>query len=322
MILIYLTAIACGILTIFILTLIIEYVRRFHIDIFHALRYYIDLSKPPKTFSDYQSVQWIIRLVRSLASFIPQLQSLTNLDQKLRQAGLPVLGTESIIIAILLAVVAGLIVFSLTISLAISILAGASVIFIFYLAISLLVQRRQQKFVNQLGDCLTTVANALRAGFSFTQAMDLVSKEMEPPISEEFAHVMRDVSYGMPLEQALEDMDGRVASADFSLVVTAVLIQREVGGNLAQVLDTISDTIKDRIRMRREILAITAQGRMSAWVLAGIPVFIAIVELIADPHHFDEMLDSGIGFPALIFAVISEIVGFAVIRKIVNIKVE
>ncbi|HCB93182.1 MAG TPA: secretion system protein F, partial [Selenomonas sp.] len=109
------------------------------------------------------------------------------------------------------------------------------------------------------GDCLTTIANALRAGYSFPQSVEVVSREMEPPISDEFAQVSREVSMGVPLESALEAMGRRVGSMDLDLVITAVLIQREVGGNLAQILDNIGDTIQERIRMKREIFALTAQ---------------------------------------------------------------
>ena len=184
------------------------------------------------------------------------------------------------------------------------------------------VSRRRELFVNQLSDCLTTVANSLRAGFSFVQAMDLVAKEMEPPISDEFAHVMRDISYGMVMDEALEDMDKRVDSYDFHLVVTAVLIQREIGGNLAHVLDSISHTITERIRMRREILTLTAQGRMSSWLVSLLPIFIASAMLLISPTHFDDTLESPIGRIVLGVAVVMEIIGFVVIRKIVAIKVE
>ena len=117
-------------------------------------------------------------------------------------------------------------------------------------------------------------------------------------------------------------MDKRVGSYDFHLVVTAVLIQREIGGNLAHVLDSISQTITERIRMRREILTLTAQGRMSSWLVSLLPIFIAGAMLLISPTHFDETLESPIGRIALGVATVMTIVGFIVIRKIVAIKVE
>ena len=181
------------------------------------------------------------------------------------------------------------------------------------------VGRRRQAFTEQLGDCLTTVANALRAGYSFQQAMDVVSREMEPPISTEFERVSTDIAMGVAMEAALEQMNKRVGSSDFDLVVTAVLIQREVGGNLAQVLDTISDTINERIRMKREIHTLTAQGRFSAWTLMLLPFFVA--GLVFNREQMELFISEEAGRFALAFAIIMEIFGFIVIQKIVDIEV-
>ena len=323
--LIYVISISCGILTTLILVLSHEYVTRFHIDLFHSLRYYTQNSltnKTPQKLYDYPLMHWIIDSFHRTAAAIPPNRLINALDLKMRQAQFQMTGAEALLIMSLLSSIVTLIFFLLTFNFPLSILAGMMTILTCLTIINVLIRKYRERFTNQLGDCLTTVANALRAGYSFVQAMDLVSKEMKPPINSEFSHVMRDISYGMTLEQALEDMNRRVQSADFNLVVTAVLIQREIGGNLAQVLDTISETINARIRMRREILTITAQGRMSSWVLAGIPIFIAAVELAVNPHYFDEMLESSIGIPILILSVIFEVIGFVIIKKIVNIKVE
>ena len=165
------------------------------------------------------------------------------------------------------------------------------------------------------------VANAMRAGFSFLQAMDLIAKEMEPPISEEFKHVMRDISLGTSMEQALEDMDKRVGSPDFSLVVTAVLIQQQVGGDLARILDTISETIQDRIRMRREVQTLTAQGRISGWVLAALPVGMCILLNVISPGYLDPLFKEKIGQMAIGGSIVLIIIGFIVIQRIVDIEI-
>ena len=161
----------------------------------------------------------------------------------------------------------------------------------------------------------------MRAGFSFLQAMELVSKEMEPPISEEFARTIRDMKLGTRLEKALEDMDVRVGCSEFSLVVTAVLIQHQVGGNLAQILDNISGTINERIRMRREVLALTAQGRASGWVLALLPVALALILSILNPSYLAPLWEDQIGRVAIGVAIVLEIIGFFVIHRIVDIEV-
>lgn len=165
------------------------------------------------------------------------------------------------------------------------------------------------------------VANAMRAGFSFLQAMELISKEMEPPISDEFKHVMRDISLGASVERALDDMDKRVGSPDFSLVVTAVLIQQQVGGDLSHILDTISDTIQDRIRMRREVRTLTAQGRMSGWVLAALPIALGAFLAVVNPSYMEPLFTERLGQMAICFAIFLVIIGFIVIQRIVDIDV-
>lgn len=320
--LISLVATLCGLLTVLMLFLIYKILARYHINLFHALRHYMDKIPPPQTLVDYKIVKWTVAFIKKIAASLPKTEFSSKLDSKLRRAGLPLLGSEYIVAVILSATVIALIILTVT-------LKFSWAIAIFFLAmasgavlLNRLIARRREKLINQLSDCLTTVANALRAGFSFVQAMDLVSKEMEPPISEEFAHVMRDVSYGMVLADSLEDMDKRLTIEDLHLVITAVLIQREIGGNLAQVLDNISNTINARIRMRREIMTLTSQGRASSWIVSLLPIFIAGCMLLVAPTHFDDMLKSQLGMSILIAAVVLEIFGFIVIRKIVNIKVD
>ena len=183
------------------------------------------------------------------------------------------------------------------------------------------ISRREAAFTNQLGDCLMMVANAMRAGFSFMQAMDLVAKEMEPPISDEFKHVMRDINLGTSVERALDDMDQRVGSPDFSLVVTAVLIQQQVGGDLAHILDTISDTIQDRIRMRREIHTLTSQGRISGYILGVLPFALGAFISVMNPGYIEPLFTERLGQIAIGIAVVMVLIGFIIIQRIVNIDV-
>ena len=293
----------------------------FSYNLFHALRHYMDKVPPPQTLMDYKAVKVTVAFVKRLAALLPQTSFSSKLDLKLRRAGLPLLGTEYIVATTLVAAILALVALTLTLKLSWAVGVFLSIL-VSALLLQRLIQSRRNRLINQLSDCLTTVANALRAGFSFVQAMDLVSREMEPPISDEFAHVMRDVSYGMLLPEALEDMDKRVGVEGLHLVITAVLIQREIGGNLAQVLDNIRNTITERIRQRREIITLTAQGRASAWIVSFLPIFIAAGMLLVDSTHFDELLKSKFGMMILGAAVCLEIVGFIVIQKIVNIKVD
>lgn len=245
----------------------------------------------------------------------------SRLDLMMVRAGLPLLGSEFLAIS-----AGGALLVCIIIALATrNPVTGLLALLLFLAADFVFVQRRITKRLNnfqrQLADCLSLVANSLRAGFSFLQTMEIISREMEPPMSTEFERVMRDTSLGKSLDEALHDMDERVGSADFSLVVTAVLIQQQVGGNLATILDTIRSTITERIRIRREVNTLTAQGKMSGIVLACIPVALALFFYISSPEYLTPLLTTDIGKVAIIGTVFLVIVGFIIIRKIVDIKV-
>lgn len=244
-----------------------------------------------------------------------------QLDLMMVRAGLPLLGSE------FLAISAGgaLLVFVIFALATRNPVTGLLALLLFLAADFVFVQRRITKrldnFQRQLADCLSLVANSLRAGFSFLQTMEIISREMEPPMSTEFERVMRDTSLGKSLDEALHDMDERVGSADFSLVVTAVLIQQQVGGNLATILDTIRETISERIRLRREIGTLTAQGRATGIILACIPVVLALFFYTLAPSFIQPLITTTIGHIAIGAAIILEIVGFIAIYKIVDIKI-
>ena len=184
-----------------------------------------------------------------------------------------------------------------------------------------MIRKRKNSFTEQLGDCLVTVANALRAGYSFQQAMEVIANEMESPISQEFAKLTTDIKMGVPLESALNQMEKRVDSSDFTLVATAVLIQREVGGNLAQILDTISDTIMERIRMKREINALTAQGRFSAVILVIQPFAMGLFMFTVNPDQIMLLFQEPAGQIAVGVSIIMDIIGYLIIQRIVNIEI-
>ncbi|MBF8290967.1 MAG: hypothetical protein HW391_1935, partial [Chloroflexi bacterium] len=148
---------------------------------------------------------------------------------------------------------------------------------------------RLSSFNKQLPDTITLVANALRAGSSFLQAIELVVRESRPPISTEFGRVIREVNLGLPFDTALENMVRRMKSDDFELMATAIAIQHQVGGNLAEILDSIAFTIRERIRIKGEIRTLTAQQRMSGYVVGGLPFFLAFFIFLAAPKFFDPM---------------------------------
>ena len=183
-------------------------------------------------------------------------------------------------------------------------------------------------FNKQLPDTITLIANALRAGSSFLQAIELVVRESRPPISTEFGRVIREVNLGLPFDQALENMVRRVRSDDLELMATAISIQHQVGGNLAEILDSIAYTIRERVRIKGEIRTLTAQQRLSGYVVGFLPIGLAGFLFIAAPGFMKPMFDKPpevLGLPAgvviLLFGGFMMFMGFMFIRKIVDIEV-
>ncbi len=257
--------------------------------------------------------------VRAAAAYWRRVHQNNDLDLKMQQADWPLLGSEFQVILVAVAAAVGVFALLLTFSpfMMASGFGGTLLAGMIYLKLH--IANRQKAFLNQLGDTLVMVSNALRAGFSFMQAMELISKEMDPPIGVEFQKVINEINLGATVDTAMENMGKRMQSPDFDLVVTAVLIQRQVGGNLSQVLDTISDTINERIRMRREISALTAQGKLSGIIVGAIPIFIAWFVLSQNPSYFDPMLESPMGKGLLVMAVFLELLAVFIIRKIIDI---
>jgi tight adherence protein B len=187
---------------------------------------------------------------------------------------------------------------------------------------------RLNAFNKALPDTITLIANALRAGSSFLQAIELVVRESRPPISTEFGRVIREVNLGLPFEHALENMVRRVRSDDLELMATAISIQHTVGGNLAEILDSIAFTIRERVRIKGEIKTLTAQQRLSGYVVGFLPIGLAGFIFVAAPKFFDPMFAKPpeiAGLPAgvIIMAVglFMMFIGFMLIRRIVDIEV-
>jgi tight adherence protein B len=186
-------------------------------------------------------------------------------------------------------------------------------------------KKRIVAFNNQLGDTITMMANALRGGYSFLQTLDMVAKEAPYPVNTEFRRVVQEVGLGRSSEEALSNLQRRVPSEDLDLLITAVNIQMEVGGNLAQILDTIGHTIRERVRIKGEINTLTAQGRISAWVITSLPVGLAIFISVVNPTYMAPIFTFGMPpeswccLPVTSLAMIG--IGFVVIMKIMDIEV-
>jgi tight adherence protein B len=183
-------------------------------------------------------------------------------------------------------------------------------------------RRRLQAFNAQLGDAINLMVNGLRAGYSVLQAMEAVARELPPPISVEFDRVVKEQQLGLSLEQALQNMLRRVRSDDLEMLVTAILIHREVGGNLAEILDTISFTIRERVRIQGEIRALTAQQTLQRLCPDVPPIALGLILFGINRNYMLNFFNSGIlGYLMISCTLVMMLIGYFVIRRIVRIEV-
>ncbi len=182
---------------------------------------------------------------------------------------------------------------------------------------------RLQKFNDQLSDMLNLMVNGLRAGYSTMQAMEAVSKELPSPINDEFRRVVQEMQIGIPMETALENLLRRIPSEDLDFVVTAINVQREVGGNLSEILDTISFTIRERVRIKGEVRVLTAQVRTSGSVLSLIPFFLVLILWFLNPEYIMAVTKGGPIVTAGIICVVLGLIfsSYFIMMKIADIEV-
>lgn len=182
-------------------------------------------------------------------------------------------------------------------------------------------ERRRRKFNDQLPEALATMSNALRAGFSISQAFDSVVEQGEKPMCEEFAILQQQLRIGMSFEDALESMSGRVGSDDLTLVTTAILISRRTGGNVTEIFDKISETIRGRMKIERKVRTLTAQGRLQGIIVSAMPFVLGLAMLALKPNMMIPFLMSWNGLCAIAAVIVLIIVGWLIIRKIIKIDV-
>lgn len=182
---------------------------------------------------------------------------------------------------------------------------------------------RLQKFNDQLSDMLNLMVNGLRAGYSTMQAMEAVSKELPSPINDEFRRVVQEMQIGIPMETALDNLLRRIPSDDLDFVITAINVQREVGGNLSEILDTISFTIRERVRIKGEVRVLTAQVRTSGTVLSLIPFFLVLILWFLNPTYLLAITERGTLIAASIICCVLGLIftGYFVMMKIADIEV-
>ncbi len=254
---------------------------------------------------------------------ITKLNLMTKLKEKnqkeLIKAGIPLKGEEFTAIQIIV----GLSFFIAAFKVFGTIIAGFILLMIgFYIPVSIVKIKKNKRikvFNDQLGDTIVLISNSLKVGHSFLQAVDTASREMPEPISKEFAKLVNEIRLGVTLESAFENLLKRMESDDLSLMITAVNIQRQTGGNLAEILDNISKTIRERIRIKGEIKTLTAQGKLSGLIVSILPIVIAAAIFMIDPQYMKPLYTTKIGIVLLGTAFLNEFLGYLIINKIIKI---
>lgn len=245
----------------------------------------------------------------------------TKLETKLAQAGLPLKPEEYILFQWIITALTGGLFYLFTENLVFALIGGALGLFLPKWYLRKKRRNRVSAFNEGLADMILTIVGSLRAGFSFQQALQSVVEEAGSPIKEEIGAVLKEMQYGKSIEDALNDLKERMPSEDLDLMIQAILIQRQVGGNLATVLDKIVETIRDRTKIHRQIATLTAQGRLSGYVIAFLPVILGLVLYLIQPDYIGTLFHQPIGLLMVGAGLISGIIGFIMIKKITAIEV-
>ena len=247
-----------------------------------------------------------------------------NLSRDLARADLKLRPAEYIAVMVISIIAFGVIGFIISSSLIFAVLGMILGAFVPRMYIKRQEKSRLKKFDNQLSDMLNLMVNGLRAGFSTLQAMEAVSRELPPPINDEFHRVVQEMQLGIMMEDALDHLLRRINSEDLDLVITAINVQREVGGNLAEILDSISFTIRERVRIKGEIQALTAQGRATAWVISAMPIALTALLFLINRSYIMQFFNPetrSCGIPIIVLAAVMIITGFIATQKIVDIDI-
>lgn len=244
-----------------------------------------------------------------------------KLEQKLERSGLPLTPEEFVLFRWIFVLLCAGLLFFISGQLLFAVLGAG----IGYVLPNLWLYKKQrerlQKLNEALPDLIAALIGSLRAGFSLPQALQTASEELESPMREELSSVLREMQFGAPIEEVLHDLQERMPSEDLDLMIQAIVIQRQVGGNLAVILEKIVETIRERMRIQRQITTLTAQGKLSGMIIGALPVVLGIVIYFIEPDYIGTLFTHPLGLVMMVCGVISSVIGFLVIRKITTIEV-
>ena len=259
--------------------------------------------------------------LKKVSKGIERVFNLSKYEQLLTQSGVKMSQGELLIGRVLLACISIFVGYILDFHFIVTIICG---VIGFSLPIMYVMRKRKRRLKmasNQLGEALGTMANSLRAGFSFMQTLNMVAKEVGEPLGPEFLKAIQEINYGITLEEAFENLLNRLPDKELEIVLNTLVIQRSSGGNLAVLLETMQETIFDRCRVQDEVKTLTAQGRMSAVIITILPIALALYIRLVNPDYFQLLFSHPLGWVMVVIGSLSIIMGWFFINKIVQIEV-
>ena len=245
----------------------------------------------------------------------------TRLKRMLDQADLQITVTRLLMFSLMAGLLAAMAASVLTVSLALIAVVGAAAAAVPFAHVWWARRKRLNKFLEHLPDTLELMSRALQAGHAFAESLHMVSTEMPEPIATEFRKTYEEQNLGLSLKLALENLTQRIPLLDLRLCVTAILIQRETGGNLAEILEKVAHTIRERFRIMEDLRTLTTSSRMSAWILCGLPIFVAVAVTFMNPDYMSVLWRDPRGHQLVAVAMALQVTGMLVIRKILRIKI-
>ena len=250
-----------------------------------------------------------------------RMQSALHLKRMLDQADLHITPSRLVMFSVMAGMLGALSASVVTPFIPLMILIGLAIASLPFVHVWWKRKKRFDAFLEELPDALDLVSRALSAGHGFSEALHMVSEEMPDPIATEFRKAYEEQNLGLSIKLALENLTQRIPLLDLRMCVTAVLIQRETGGNLSEILEKVSHTIRERFRIMGDLKTLTTSSRMSAWLLCGLPIFVALAVTVMNPDYMSVLWKDHRGHYLIAAAMFMQISGMLIVRKILNIKI-
>ncbi|MFD1735262.1 type II secretion system F family protein [Bacillus salitolerans] len=286
------------------------------------MKHYLSIQE--KKLLDRKKFNLLVQLQLTKQKIRKQVLSKDNnhrLQTEIDRAGLPLKPEEYVMFQWIITAFSGGLLLLISGNIVFLLIGGVLGFFAPKMYLKRLQKKRIVAFNESLADMITTVVGSLRAGFSFPQALKTVVEEAHSPIKEEMETVLREMQYGSSIDEALHALKERMPSEDLDLMIQAIVIQRQVGGNLATVLDKIVETIRDRTKIQRQIVTLTAQGRLSGIVIGLLPIILACILYLIEPNYIGTLFTNPIGLIMLGAGLVSGTIGFICIKKLTTIEV-